>query len=99
MRAGRTRKKIADDTVNMRLNICNFWLKMFHQKKAKRICSEQIKSGKKRANFVHRMKTKKKSRHNGYFWKGNNDAGWKMLVSISFATTILLRLMMDFPIR
>ena len=60
MRAGRKRKKIADDTVNLRLNNCKFWLKMFHQKKAKRICSEQIKSGKKRANFVHRMKKKKK---------------------------------------
>ena len=70
MRAGRTRKKIADDKVNLRLNNCKFWLKMFHPKRAKHICSEEKKAGKKGQILFTGWRRRKKVDIMGTFGKG-----------------------------
>ena len=46
--------------------------------------------GKKKQNDFHRMKKKKESRSYGYCWKGNDDVGLNILVSGSFATTVVV---------
>ena len=50
--------------------------------------------GKKKQNDFHRMKKKKERRSYGYCWKGNDDAGWNVVVSNSFATTMAVRVML-----
>ena len=50
--------------------------------------------GKKKQNDFHRMKKKKERRSYGYCWKGNDDVGLNILVSGSFATTVVVWVMM-----
>ena len=48
----------------------------------------------KKGEWFHRMKEKKESWRHGYFWKGNDDAGWNILVSSSFAVKVVVRVVM-----
>ena len=51
---------------------------------------KKLRKREKKPNDFHRMKKKKERRSHGYCWKGNDDAGLNILVSGSFATTVVV---------